>query len=119
MAGTGFVREWLRGRQIDREVRALREESERLRARNFEIASLHALIDSGEYLEREARTKLGLRREGEQVVVIRKEDARTAPDAQARLVDRGLGEGWSNPKKWLMVFADPAAFKEYAGRTDP
>lgn len=111
LAGGAFVRETLRTRQIDREIAALKQEAERLRVRNFEISALESSLSSGEFLEREARMKLGLQKEGEQAVVVRKEEARPAEDAA-----RAAAEArpvWSNAKKWWTYFTDPEAFRNY------
>lgn len=110
LSGAGFVREYFRSRQIDAEIRALKEESDRLQVRNFQISSLEASLQDGEYLEREARLKLGLRKEGEQVVVLRKEDA-AAPSQPETAAPQE--PGWSNPKKWWTLFADPKAYEAY------
>ncbi len=114
LAGIGFVRETLRTRQIDREIQALRQEAERLRIHNFQVSSLQASLDSGEFLEREARTKLGLQKEGEQVVVLRKDEMKPQEKTSEELAAQALVEGWSNAKKWWNYFADPHAFAEYA-----
>ena len=114
LAGVGFAREALRTRQIDREIQALREEADRLRIHNFQVSSLQASLDSGEFLEREARMKLGLQKEGEQVVVLRKEEYAASAPLEEGSASRGLGEGWFNAKKWWNYFADPHAFAEYA-----
>lgn len=115
LAGAGFVRELVRSRQIDREIRALHEEAERLRARNFEVARLQSSIGSSEFLEREARLKLGLRKDGEQVVVLRKHDASLGEGTKEDLLSAAASsEGeWSNPKKWFMYFADRNAYDAY------
>lgn len=107
-AAVGFGREVLRSRQIDREIAALKEEAERLRARNFEIASLHASLTSGDYLEREARLKLNLQKEGERVVVV------TKPEAPAAGASDAAQPEWSNAKKWWTYFTDRKALEEYA-----
>lgn len=107
LAVAGFIREFVRSRQIDREIGALQQEAERLRIRNFEIARLQSSLDSREFLERQARLKLGLRKDGEQVVVLRKtEEPEPAVLPEPR-------ETWSNPKKWFMYFADRNAFNDY------
>ncbi|MEK7546329.1 MAG: septum formation initiator family protein [Patescibacteria group bacterium] len=111
LSGGAFVRETLRARQIDREIESLRDEAERLRVRNFEISALESSLSSGEFLEREARTKLGLQKEGEQAVVVRAEGLRDAADAPAD----GPADPmiWSNAKKWRISFTDPEAFRDY------
>ncbi|WKZ29090.1 MAG: septum formation initiator family protein [Patescibacteria group bacterium] len=114
LAGVGFARETFRTRQVDREIQALRLEAERLRIHNFQVSSLQASLDSGEFLEREARMKLGLQKVGEQVVVLRKEDRVAAAPLEEGLASRSLDESWSNAKKWWNYFADPHALADYA-----
>jgi hypothetical protein len=109
--GASFIRETLRSRQIDAEIQALQDESERLQAKNFEILSLQSSAGKTEFLEKEGRTKLGLQKEGERVVVLRQG---AAPMKDEGLATRSLsGEGWGNPKKWWMYFADRGAFDAY------
>ncbi len=110
LAGMGFAREAFRARRIDQEIQALKQEAESLRVRNFQVSSLQASLESGEFLEREARVKLGLQKEGERVVVLRK-DAPQAPKYEA--ASAPVFEEWSNAKKWWISFADPHAFSEY------
>lgn len=111
LAGGAFVRETVRARQIDREIEALKDEAERLRVRNFEISALESSLSSGEFLEREARMKLGFQKEGEQAVVVRANDARSAADP---VLDEAQGRtAWSNTKKWWTYFTDPEAFRDY------
>ena len=110
LSGGAFIRESVRARQIDREIEALRVEAERLRVRNFEISALESSLSSGEFLEREARMKLGLQKHGEQAVVVRTEDARPAADEARTEAEK---PAWSNSKKWWTYFTDPEAFRNY------
>jgi|SRR5688572_3419514 len=110
LAGGAFVRESLRARQIDREIESLRAEAERLRVRNFEITALESSLSSGEFLEREARMKLGLQKAGERAVVVRTPEAPAADPVRA---DGGAQAAWSNAKKWWTYFTDPEAFRNY------
>lgn len=110
LSGAGFLREYFRSRQIDAEILSLKEESQRLQVRNFQISSLGASLQNGEYLEREARLKLNLRKDGEQVVVLRKNDAPSvSPSVQALAQD----PDWSNPRKWWTLFVDPKAYETH------
>ena len=111
LAGGAFARESLRARQIDREIAALKEEAERLRVRNFEISELESSLSSGEFLEREARMKLGIQKAGEHAVVVRAADA-TVPSPTLG-EEAARAEEWSNPKKWWTYFTDPEAFSNY------
>jgi cell division protein FtsB len=110
--GIGFARETIRARQIDGEISALREESERLRARTLEIRSLKTALGKEEFLEREARTKLNLQKEGERVVIVRRDGA--APEADARPLEQ---EAWTNPKKWWTYFTDRPTYDAYVADT--
>lgn len=111
LAGGAFVRETVRARQIDREIAALKGEADRLRVRNFEISALESSLSSGEFLEREARMKLGLQKAGEQAVVVRAAD--TPPETDAHRADSEDPPDWSNAKKWWTYFTDPEAFRTY------
>ncbi len=115
-AGIGFAREALRARQIDREIQALKDEADSLRVRNFQVSSLQASLESGEFLEREARMKLGLQRAGERVVVLRKDAPLSEKNASQ---DARVAVEWSNAKKWWTYFADPHAFADYARSAHP
>ena len=114
LAGAAFVRETVRARQIDREIASLKQEADRLRVRNFEISALESSLSSGEFLEREARMKLGLQKAGEQAVVVR------APETHVSQAPLPQAEAWSNPKKWWTYFTDPEAFRNYVAiASDP
>lgn len=115
LAAGSFTREIARNRQINREIAALKDESERLQARNFELLSMGASLDKPDFLEREARLKLNLRKEGERVVVLRQ-----APTSSSPLVS-AAPEVWSNPHKWWVYFTDRQAYDEHlrASRTNP
>lgn len=113
--GVGLAQETLRSRQIDKEISQLTTEAKTLRTRNFEISHLTSSLDDEEYLEREARLKLGLKKVGEDVVVLKKSGTMTG-------VRRVLGatvdllEEWTPAKKWWMYFADKNTYDDYAAR---
>lgn len=112
LMGVSLARESLRSRQIDREIAALQAEAERLRVKNFEISSLTRVLDDRDYLEREARLKLNLRKEGERVVVLTDPvpaagGGLSGPPSRkdsAGAILEDAKEGWSNPKKWWAYF---------------
>ena len=111
LVSVSFVRETLRSRQIDQQIAALKTESESLRARNLQIASLNTSLGAGEFLEREARVKLNLQKEGEHVVVIQKDAPpvrQALDDPQAELAKLSV------PARWWLYFIDHAAYESYA-----
>ncbi len=107
--GASFAREAVRTRQIDREIAELKSESERLRAKNFEIASMRSTLGQTEFAEKEARLKLGLRKEGEQVVVIQPSPKATVDESASVAVVDDL----SNPTKWWLYFMDHKKLEAY------
>ena len=111
LAAGSFIRETLRSRQVDREIAALQAESASLQARNFELLSMNANLDTPDSLEREARLDLNLRKDGEQVVVLHPAAPSAAPSVPASQ------ETWSNPGKWWAYFTDRSAYDEHL-RTD-
>ena len=117
LMGAGFAREMVRSRQIDKEILALEKEAEQLQVKNFKIASLTRSLNDDEFLEREARLKLGMRMRGERVVVLRRTEkgvvSKVNANGDLRLAS---SEEWSNSKKWWMYFADRVAYDEYAVR---
>ena len=113
--GLGLARETLRSRQIDKEIAELEAEAESLRAKNFEITHLTASLDDEEFLEREARLKLGLKKVGEEVVVLKK-DGSTSGVRRVLGAETDAYDEWTTSKKWWMYFADRRTYDDYAVR---
>lgn len=68
--GFTFGREALKNYEISREIRGLEKQAADLEARNAELAELSKKLNTLGYLEAEARTKFGLKKEGEQAAII-------------------------------------------------
>jgi cell division protein FtsB len=115
LAVGSLVRETLRSRQIDREIAALQAESASLQARNFELLSMNANLGTPDSLERKARLDLNLRKDGEQVVILRPAEPSAAPPVLESQTP------WSNPSKWWAYFTDRSAYDEHlrAARANP
>lgn len=60
-----------RNYQIDREIGSLKSEIEAMEKNNYELAKLVEYYNTDEFREAEARKRLGLKGEGERVVVIK------------------------------------------------
>lgn len=111
--GFSFGREWVRNREIQAEIARLQGDAQALQARNLEIADLNTAFRTESFIEREARLKLGMKKPGESVVVIR--DA-SQPSVEAGLAQEGeasdprqlLASGEenveTNPSKWWTYF---------------
>jgi cell division protein FtsB len=115
--GLSFGREWMRNSEIQSEIARLEEQARSLETRNLQIADLNTAFRTESFIEREARLKLGMKKPGENVVVIQEDgstpgpiidatDGMTAEAADPRLllaVDREPKE-LANPSKWWQYF---------------
>ena len=75
----GFAGEYVRHRRLKAEIERLEAEAASLEARNFEAIKLGERFSSDETLEREARLKLGLRKPGESVIILKDTGATILP----------------------------------------
>ncbi|MFH1405075.1 MAG: septum formation initiator family protein [Patescibacteria group bacterium] len=113
-----FGREFVRNREIQQEISALQEQAQELESRNIQIFELGSLMQTESYIEREARLKLGLKKPGEEVVVIQKDKPQEInPSDPTNLQDHpliALVDDSNNPEKisnsskwWIYVFDKP------------
>lgn len=101
----GFIaavgKESYRKYQIDKEVGGIKKEIESLKEKNKALSNLLDYFNSEESLEKEARLRLNLLKEGEKLVII-------TPDKKADLENQSLEdtqkEKVSNFEKWLKYF---------------
>ena len=68
--GLTFGREYFRSREIQSEISKLQTQADTLAARNIALSELQTAIQTESFIEREARLKLGMKKPGEEVVVI-------------------------------------------------
>lgn len=97
--GVSLAREILRNRTIDMEIKRIESEARSLEVKNLEVLDLVKQFEDADFLEKEARLKLGLQKEGEKVVVINK-------SGQGLEID-GQKNAWintSNPARWWNYF---------------
>jgi cell division protein FtsB len=115
--GLSFGREWMRNSEIQSEIARLEEQARSLETRNLQIADLNTAFRTESFIEREARLKLGMKKPGENVVVIQEDgstpgpiidatDGMTAEAADPRLLLAVDGEPkeLANPSKWWQYF---------------
>ncbi len=114
-----FGREMIRSRSIARDVAALEAEAASLQAKHLEITRLADTFQTEAFIEREGRLKLGLKKPGEEVVVIHEgtpsprpqEGANDLPASDPSLSEEsGSVTVLSNPEKWWIYFFDRARF---------
>lgn len=97
--GVSLAKEILRNHTIDAEIKKIEAEAKALEVKNFEVLSLVKQFEDADFLEKEARLKLGLQKEGEKVVVIDKSEQVSDSGAEA--------VGWRdipNPARWRNYF---------------
>ena len=111
-----FGREFFRDYQIQRDIQALQAEAEALEVRNLEIAAYNAELQTEEFLESEARLRLGYAEPGEQLVVVvdEEENATDQNDNYSELItynsEQTDFEDVSNAQRWYYYFFDHQEF---------
>ncbi len=68
--------------QIDKEIAALEAEEKRLNLNKKNLSSLLSYVETDDFKEKEAKDKLNLVKEGEQVVLIKEDELRSAPEKE-------------------------------------
>lgn len=91
---SAMVREGQRRKMVAKEIRTMQEEVARLEQQRNRLGDLIRSAESPEFLEREARLRLGLQRPGESVLIVPEVTGaatgnETTPEALP-----------SNPQKW-------------------
>ncbi|MEI8361580.1 MAG: septum formation initiator family protein [bacterium] len=100
--------------RINQEIKNLEAEVKLTENKNGDLNKLIAYLESDQYLEGQARMNMGLKKDGEEVVVVKglenrivKTDVSTESDSPFSVpgldVNR-VGGTDSNPKKWLKYF---------------
>lgn len=99
-----FGRELYNNYQVDQEISRLKEKTAALQAEKFSILSLKEQFSSQDFLEGEARIKMGLKKPGETAMII--------PETQEEeVVTSGFANSLepkeeSNFRKWWNYFFD-------------
>lgn len=107
LVGARLVGEWRKRQEIEDEISRLREEAKRLENRNLEILELSKQLTTEEFLEREARLKLGLQKPGESVAILGKNN----DFGEVVLKERSGSSMMENAQRWLFYFFDQEKLK--------
>ncbi len=120
--GMTFGREYIRTREIQKEIERLEAEANELASRNISLSELKTAVQTESYIEREARLKLGMKKPGEEVVVIQEigagiEEGEQGETTQDKTDPLGLvsmkninDPQVANATKWWYYFFDKTAF---------
>ena len=98
--GFGLVKEIINRYRIDAQISKLEEEIQELEGENSEIDQLITTWSESNQLEKEARLKLNLQKEGEKAVLILREGEDRFPEEDFAPPE----EKKSNIKKWWIYF---------------
>jgi cell division protein FtsB len=87
---------YMQKREVDSEISRLQGQADSLNQDNQQLSELIQYLGTPEYQEKEAREKLNLKREGEQVVVL--------PESDEGLVAGANASQQTNPERWFNYF---------------
>jgi cell division protein FtsB len=107
VVGVSTIRETYREWKVDQEVHSMQSQIEQLEGRKLSLMDLVQRMESPDALDREARTRLGLRKPGERVIILRGVDGEADsweewgldPEEQAV-----APEPKTNPERWARYF---------------
>ncbi|MFA5358913.1 MAG: septum formation initiator family protein [Patescibacteria group bacterium] len=94
-----FIREFSRRYYLQKQVNALEEQVNKIEKENQEFSQLIEYFDTQNFTEEEARVKMGLKKPGEEVVVINQSGKNEVNNQE----QDGFA-GLSNPSKWWYYF---------------
>ncbi len=106
----GFGREYLREREIAMQISSLQAENDRLDGKKLEFLDLIDKLSSQYYLEGQARTKEGLAKPGETLLVVDAGQSATTVTSGKVLGATDMAEDISNPTRWFYYFFDRTKF---------
>ena len=105
VVGISTIRESYRGWSVDREIRSLEQKAEALEGRKAELTDLAIKMQNPQYIEREARAKLGLQKPGEKVVILEGITAtHTTWSVDITTKPPEPEPNLSNPERWWRYF---------------
>lgn len=102
-----LVKKTLQKRDVNKEMEKLQNEISDIEQENQELDKLIQYLESEHFLEEQARLNLGLKKKGEEVLVIKEEEGAVAGIKEKGIFEEENNkEGESQLKKWLDYFFD-------------
>lgn len=102
LIGIALTRQVVQRHSIDREISRLKQEYEELEMNSADLQALISYFQTDEYMEEEARTKLGLVKPGEGVVILPEAGVQGAADTQSQA--SSSQPDTSNSQRWWDFF---------------
>jgi cell division protein FtsB len=94
----GLAKGTIRSHKVSAEVVQLQTEINRLENQNQDFEQLVKYLNTDTFIEQEAKLKLGLKKENENLIIIPDSEIPTKGDIAANVKDK------SNPEKWWAYF---------------
>ncbi|HEV8601266.1 MAG TPA: septum formation initiator family protein [Patescibacteria group bacterium] len=94
---TGTVRLFIQKYTVAKEIAKLKQQANEINSKNSQLSGLIKYFNTDDYAERQARDKLNLKKEGEYVVSLPKNNG----DGQVAGENE---QNYSNPQKWYQYF---------------
>lgn len=88
---------------VDNEIKELENEISKLETDNKDLHQFISHLDSEEFIEEQARINLGLKKKGEEVVVLKNEEI-ISSDENLKNKENNQNDKISNPQKWWRYF---------------
>lgn len=117
-----FGREFIRGRDIAKQIQTLQKQSQELQTQHLAIADLKNAVQTETFVEQEARLKLGLKKPGETVVIVKNENTSGGGSGGGvqngqKMLDHSLSgsegqKSLANSRKWWYYFFNKQAYLE-------
>jgi len=115
-------REIFRSQDIQKDIDALQVEADELATKNMAIKEFYTAMQTESYIEREARLKLGMKKEGEDVVIVQRaekgeevekgEEGGDENDPLGLIINENSTQKLANPTKWWYYFFNKPAFED-------
>ena len=102
-----LTREILNRRDLQQEIKLLKDELDGLKGRNQELATLIEYFKTIDFVETEARTKLNLRKPGENIIIVPAEQSSAetlASAAEGQILITAEVKDISNFQRWWNYF---------------
>lgn len=104
--GSSFFKSYTENKSVDNDLESLKREIEDLEKNNNDLGRLIEYFNSSFFVEKEAREKMGLKKEGENVLVVEGGLRFEEDDKVVSVNNKQLADNNSMPKLWWNYFFD-------------
>jgi len=101
LVGLAFYKDYVRQQDLNQELSKLNTDIAGLASKKIELARLIDILESSNYIEKEARLRLGLKKIGEKVISV---PANARPSGEVLGESTELTDKRSNPLQWFDYF---------------